>query len=115
MGGIFIRGLGKDAQEEDVADSFGCFGDILSLQMPLDRMTGFVKGYCMLEYRERAEAKDAIRTMNGQRLRSWTLDVSWLCQEGPDTSPSAIGEKDIGNQRPSDGDPAPNRRARSRS
>mmetsp|Transcript_81936 Transcript_81936/g.228365 ORF Transcript_81936/g.228365 Transcript_81936/m.228365 type:complete len:141 (+) Transcript_81936:67-489(+) len=83
---IIIRGIGPDAQDEDITEAFSPFGEIVSLQMPLNRMTGFVKGYCMLEYRVRTEAEAAISAMSGQTLRDWTLDVSWLCQQ-----PSACG------------------------
>ncbi|CAE8582255.1 unnamed protein product [Polarella glacialis] len=79
--GIFITGICEEAQEDDLEEAFGVFGEVLGLQLPLDRMTGFVKGYCMLEYKERAEAESAIAKMHGQELRGKAVSVSWLCQE----------------------------------
>mmetsp|Transcript_143181 Transcript_143181/g.252722 ORF Transcript_143181/g.252722 Transcript_143181/m.252722 type:complete len:160 (+) Transcript_143181:84-563(+) len=78
---IFISGLCEDTLEEDVTDAFSAYGEIMNLHMPLNRMTGFTKGYCMLEYKSREDATSAINGMDGQRVRSQVVSVSWMCQD----------------------------------
>merc|ERR1719163_2505766 len=74
---VFVTGVHEEAQEDDVADKFADFGDVKNIQVNLDRRSGFVKGYALIEYATFDEAQDAIEAMDGKNLLGKAVNVSW--------------------------------------
>lgn len=74
---VFVTGLHEEAQEEDVLDKFSEFGDVKNISVNLDRRTGFVKGYAMVEFEVFEDAAEAIKRMNGVSLLGKVIACDW--------------------------------------
>ena len=82
---VFVWNVHEEAQEEDILDAFGEYSDVRNIHVNLDRRTGFVKGYVLIEYAERKEADAAIKAMNGADMLGQTLGCDFAFREGPRT------------------------------
>ena len=70
---IMITGLHEELAEEDLQDTFGEHGEIKNCVLNLDRRTGYVKGYALLEYATSDEAKKTIQEFNGKDVAGKTV------------------------------------------
>jgi len=77
---VFVSGVHEEASEDDILDKFSDAGEVKNVQLPLDRRTGFVKGYALIEYDSRAEAEVAIRDVDNTDFNGQTLHVSFAFQ-----------------------------------
>jgi len=80
---LLVTGVHEEAQEEDLANEFGEFGDPRSIHLNLDRQTGFTKGYALIEYDSRESAEQAIEELNGKDILGQQIEVSWAFLTNP--------------------------------
>ncbi|KAK5165800.1 uncharacterized protein LTR77_008723 [Saxophila tyrrhenica] len=89
---IIATNIHEEASEEDIQDMFGEYGEIKNLHMNLDRRSGYVKGYVLIEYPTMSEAKAAIEGANGEQLLEQTIGVDFAFVRPPPSKGQAGGK-----------------------
>jgi len=83
---VFVRGLNEETQEDDLFDQFSDFGVVTDLKFPLDRRSGYAKGYALVEYKTLAEARNAIREGDGSEFLEKNIKVDWAFKPDPENT-----------------------------
>jgi RNA recognition motif-containing protein len=73
---LFVSNLAYDVTEADLWAHFTAVGPLYSIALPTDRNTGKPRGFAFVEFRERADAEEAIRHLNDQIFKGRPLAVS---------------------------------------
>ncbi|KAK4686934.1 RNA-binding protein 8A, partial [Tremellales sp. Uapishka_1] len=71
------RCLNEETTEEDLQDLFGDFGEVKNLSLALNRRSGYVMGYALIEYALRKEAEDAIKATTGTTFLEKTIHTDF--------------------------------------
>ena len=73
---IYVGNLNYRVQEEDVKDAFETYGNVSSVKLISDRVTGRAKGFGFVEMENEQEALDAIENLDGFQLMEREMRVN---------------------------------------
>ncbi len=73
---IYVGSLPYEVTEEDLREEFGAFGEVASVNIITDRLSGRPKGFGFVEMASKSEAEAAITGLNGKTLKERTIMVN---------------------------------------
>ena len=72
---IHVDNLADEVSPKDLRRRFGKYGNIESVRIVMDLVSGKSKGYAYVDMLEREQAEEAIAELNGRRLRKKMMKV----------------------------------------
>jgi len=73
---IYVGNLAFDVTEDEIAAEFGAYGNVESVAIPADRISGRPRGFAFVEMASKSEAEAAIAELNGKTLKDRTIVVN---------------------------------------
>jgi len=73
---LFIGNLPFRMTEADIQEMFAEYGEITSVHLALDKMTGRSRGFAFVEYAEEASATAAVTALDGNDIDGRALKVN---------------------------------------
>uniref|UniRef100_A0A8C3CI78 ELAV like RNA binding protein 3 n=1 Tax=Cairina moschata TaxID=8855 RepID=A0A8C3CI78_CAIMO len=74
---LIVNYLPQSMSQDELRSLFGSLGDIESCKLVRDKVTGQSLGYGFVNYVEAGDADKAISTLNGLKLQTKTIKVSY--------------------------------------
>ena len=73
---LYVGNLPFNVTETELREHFSSIGTVSYLAIPTDRETGRQRGFAFVEFKDRAQADEAIRRLNNQLFKGRPLSVS---------------------------------------
>jgi RNA recognition motif-containing protein len=73
---IYVGNLSYEATETDISDVFGEYGTVKRVKLPVDRLTGRMRGFGFIEMSSEAEEESAIQALDGAEWMGRSLKVN---------------------------------------
>jgi len=76
MTNIYVGNLSYEANEEDIRQAFEAYGEVSSVQIIMDKMTGRSRGFGFVEMPDQAKGTAAISALNLQEIKGRAITVN---------------------------------------
>jgi len=76
---LYVGNISFSSTEESITNLFAQYGEVLSVKIPTDHMTGRPRGFCFVEMENAEEAKEKL---NNAEFEGRTIKVD-IAQERP--------------------------------
>lgn len=73
---LYVGNLSYQCSDENLAEAFASFGEVVSARIITDRMSGRSKGFGFVEMSDSSSAHKAIESMNGREFMGRNINVS---------------------------------------
>ncbi len=73
---IYVGNLSYEVTEQDLRQEFEAFGEVESVNIITDKISGRPKGFGFVEMASKSEAEAAITSLNGKTLKERTIVVN---------------------------------------
>jgi len=73
---IYVGNLSSEITEEELRQEFEAFGEVESVNIITDKISGRPKGFGFVEMASKSEAEAAITSLNGKTLKERTIVVN---------------------------------------
>lgn len=83
---IYVGNLSYQVSEAELQDAFAQFGEVASVKIISDRLSGQSKGFGFVEMEVQAEAEEAIKQLDGASLKGRPIKVN-LARPKTDSRP----------------------------
>jgi cold-inducible RNA-binding protein len=76
MTNIYVGNLSYEATEDDLRQAFAAHGEVTSVAIIMDKMTGRSRGFGFVEMSDKNQATAAIQALNLQEVRGRAITVN---------------------------------------
>jgi cold-inducible RNA-binding protein len=104
---LYVGNLNFDANEDQVRELFGTFGEVQEVKIVMDRFSGRSRGFAFVRMESSDSAGKAKDSLNGQPFQGKALVIDWARTEQRDRPAMGGGER---RERPAGGEFRPPRR-----
>ena len=73
---IYVGNLSRDVTETELREAFEAFGEIASVKIITDRLSGASRGFGFVEMPTEEEAKKAMAELNGKDMKGKSVTVN---------------------------------------
>ena len=73
---IYVGNLSFDVKESDLREAFEAFGSVDTVKIIEDKYSGRSRGFGFVEMGDKAEAEEAIKSLNGKSLQGRDIKVN---------------------------------------